>query len=81
MVDSVALTQMDEKEHETTYSPSNFEKEVPLPEQLKSWFDGWPERRNLWNKQSEEAEKKFHRAFSCCKHDFDNLVALSGSDT
>lgn len=57
---------------------SNADDIIALPEPLKTWFDGWPERRKAWNARSEESGKRFRRAFSCCKHDFDNLVTFTG---
>jgi hypothetical protein len=73
------LDREDEAEYESTYSLQGFDGDDTLPEQLKVWLDGWPERRNTWNRQSEDSAMKFHREFSCCKHDFDNLVMIAGA--
>lgn len=59
--------------------PTATSEESPLIEPLKSWFDGWPDRRRVWNTYSEAWGSVYRRAFACGKHDFIHLVTISGS--
>ncbi|KAG8828948.1 hypothetical protein FRC17_007293 [Serendipita sp. 399] len=55
------------------------EMEYNLIEPLKAWFDTWPQRRKAWNDYSESWGLKYRRSFACGKHDFVNLVTITGS--
>ncbi|KAG8823218.1 hypothetical protein FRC19_004362 [Serendipita sp. 401] len=55
------------------------EIEYNLIEPLKAWFDTWPQRRKAWNEYSESWGLKYRRSFACGKHDFVNLVTITGS--
>lgn len=59
--------------------PVIFNDEEPLMPALKEWFDGWPERRKVWNSYSEAWGARYRRTFACGRHDFVNLVTIIGN--
>jgi hypothetical protein len=58
---------------------SDREEEICLIEPLRLWFDSWPQRRQIWNRYSEEWGRKYRRIFACGKHDFADLICISGT--
>lgn len=50
----------------------------PLPEDLQTWFDGWAVRRTLWYAKWNRWDRHSRRKGACDRHDYGELVSITG---